>query len=92
MLLWFVFCVSGKVGRMLKMFVFSPVFGALWGGLFLFIWVGRFRCFLCFLFLFFVLVVFLFCLLCFGVVAGLFLVLVLVLFFCFFLGGGGFKG
>ena len=43
MLLWFVFCVSGKVARVLKMlvlFVF-PVFWALWGGSFLFIWVWQ---------------------------------------------------
>ena len=41
MLLWFVFCVFGKVAQVFKMlvlFVF-PVFLALWGGYFSFIWV-----------------------------------------------------
>ena len=35
------FCVSGKVARVLKMLGFFPVWGALWGGLFLFIWVWK---------------------------------------------------
>ena len=33
--------LSGKVARVLKMFVFFPVLGALWGGLLLFIWVWK---------------------------------------------------
>ena len=39
-LLWFVFSVSGKVAKNVKNDVF-PRFGALWGGLFLFIWVWK---------------------------------------------------
>ena len=38
MLLWFVFCVSAIVPKVLKMFVFFPSFFAFfWGGFFLFI-------------------------------------------------------
>ena len=33
------FCVSGKVAQVLKMLAFFPFLGAVWGGLFLFIWV-----------------------------------------------------
>ena len=35
MVLWFVFCVSGRVAKVLEMFVFSPVLWVLCGGLFL---------------------------------------------------------
>ena len=42
MLLWFAFCVSAIVAKMLKMLVFfSKFFGLMWGGLFLFIWVWK---------------------------------------------------
>ena len=77
MLLWFVFCLSGKVARVLNLLVF-PNFGTLWGGLFLFIWVGRFRCFcvscLCFSFL---------CWFCFCFVCFVFLLLFDVVVFVF---------
>ena len=102
MLLWFVFCVSGKVARMLKMLCFFFHFlgfcGVVYSCLFGF---GRFRCFcgscVCFL-----LFRFWFCLfwLCFGFVVGLLLELLLffyffvfVFLFCFFcicfFGGSG---
>ena len=48
--------LSGKVARVLKMFVFFPMFWVLWGGFFLFIWVWKVWKvweFLCFLFLLF---------------------------------------
>ena len=41
MVLWFVFCVSGKVAKVLKMLVFLQFWGLLRGGLFLFIWVWK---------------------------------------------------
>ena len=33
--------LSGKAARVLKMLVFFPVFWALWGGFFLFVWVWK---------------------------------------------------
>ena len=70
---WFVFCVVGKVAKVLKMLVFPNCFG---GGLFSFFGFGRFRCFRvsCFCF-YFVYVLFLFVLLSFCFVVGLFSVL-----------------
>ena len=86
MLLWFVFCVSGKVARVLKYACF-PQFGGLCGVAYSCLFgFGRFRCFCvsCFCFSFCVgfdsvlFALFLF-------VVGLFLVLFLFLFCCFVL-------
>ena len=41
MLLWFGFCVSGKVATALNMLVFFQFYWLLWGGLILFIWVSK---------------------------------------------------
>ena len=35
------FCVSAIVAKVLKMLVFPPVLGLLWGGLFLFVWAWK---------------------------------------------------
>ena len=84
MLLWFVFCVSGKVAQVLKMLVF-PVWGAFVGWFIFLFGFRRFRCFCdsCFCFSF-VWVLFACCFLfCCWIVLGF--VLVLFLFFAFFL-------
>ena len=100
-IVFFVF-LSGKVAKVLKMFVFSSFGGVWWGGLFLFFWVWKVWVFLCFLFLFcvFVLVLF-FCFVCFVFVFVVgcccfcfcfclfFLFLFVCCFFSFF---AGFKG
>ena len=78
MLLWFVFCVSGKVARVLKMLVFPKYLGfcgVAYSCLFGF---GRFRCFVV-LVCVFISFRFCFCLfwLCFCFVVGVLLVLFL---------------
>ena len=81
MLLWFVFCVSAIVPKVLKMLVFSKFLGLFWGGFFLFIVFGRFGCFCvsCFWFSFWCWFCFcLFALFCFAVGCCCFC-------FCFFL-------
>ena len=82
MLLWCLFVVSGIVPKVLKMFVFFPVWGGFCGvGYFCSFGFRRFRCFGVFVFVFcvgFVSVLF-----ALFFVVGLFLVLVLVL-FCLF--------
>ena len=86
--------LSGKVARVLKMFVFFPDFWTLWGGFFLFIWVWKVWLFLFFLFLLFFWCWFCFCVFAlFSFVVGCccfcFCFCFFVFFFCFF---GGFKG
>ena len=101
MLLWFVFCVSGKVARVLNMLFSLPSFlgfgGVAYSCLFGF---GRFRCSCvsCFCFLLCVgFVSVLFVLFCCSMLLFLFLLFFFFVFFCFF-GGmffvfwGGFKG